>query len=32
VKWHSAGSMLVMKKLADLPRDFAEKARTTAEA
>jgi Methyltransferase domain len=32
MKWDSAGSMLVMEKLADLPRDFAEKARATAEA
>ena len=31
-KWRSAGSMLVIQKLADLPRDFAEKARATPEA
>jgi hypothetical protein len=26
-KWRAAGSMLVMKKLADLPRNFSEIAR-----
>ncbi len=30
-KWRSAGSMLVMKKLGDLPRDFPEIARKTQE-
>ena len=28
-KWRSAGSMLVLQKRADLPRDFAERARET---
>jgi predicted O-methyltransferase YrrM len=31
-KWQSAGSMLVLKKLADLPRDFAQLARASVEA
>jgi hypothetical protein len=31
IKWDSAGSMLVLKKLTDLPRDFAELARATHE-
>ena len=30
-KWQSAGSMLGLKKLADLPRDFAQLARATVE-
>ena len=30
-KWQSAGSMLVLKKLADLPRDFAQLTRASVE-
>jgi hypothetical protein len=30
-KWGSAGSMLVLKKLAVLPRDFQDSARATHE-
>jgi predicted O-methyltransferase YrrM len=32
IKWGSAGSMLVLKKLAALPHDFAELVRATANA